>query len=406
MSTLTDSQAPQALTTHLMTAQHQIVRQLSTYLTSVETLRTICHSLAQFNDIAYAAILSFDQAHTSTILAEYPAQLSQTAPSSSVHSSLAAYTQDNTAPGLLKTRAEAENVLGIHYTHIQALDFQTLLVAPLRVQNDTIGLLLLATNHEAVAFSENAFFIAESIAVQIALALRNTELFSAIQQRANQLEQTAAFGRLITSTFDERKIMQHVSEIVPKLLPCTAMFVILHTLGHVQMRVFDLKPATPPTEYTLPIAGSSVEVIMRQQAPLLMVDLQSSTYTDHKYLVQEKALKSLISVPLLTSQRPLGVISIANNQPHTYTPTDSTMLQQIGTQVAIALENAHLFQSTQQRAALEESLSDITSRLQQQSDLRVMLEQTMHDLGTVLGANRARVQLRMMPHVDTSEEKE
>ncbi|MCD4687108.1 MAG: GAF domain-containing protein [Anaerolineae bacterium] len=172
------------------------------------------------------------------------------------------------------------------------------------------------------------------------------------------------------------------------------------------MRVFDLRPTMPPVEYMLPVAGSSIEVILRQQATLLVADLQSSTYTDHKYLVQEQALGSLVSVPLLTSQRPLGIISIAHSQTHTYTPTDSTLLQQIGTQVAIALENAHLFKATQQRAAFEESLSDITSRLQQQSDLRVMLEQTMRDLGRVLGANRARVQLRMMPHTNTPKAKE
>jgi GAF domain-containing protein len=109
---------------------------------------------------------------------------------------------------------------------------------------------------------------------------------------------------------------------------------------------------------------------------------------------------------LITSQRPLGIISIAHQQPRAYTPTDSTLLQQISTQVAIALENAQLFHSTRQRAAFEESLNDITSRLQQQTDLQVMLEQTMHDLGRVLGAERARVQLRMMPQADSPEAKE
>jgi GAF domain-containing protein len=80
-----------------------------------------------------------------------------------------------------------------------------------------------------------------------------------------------------------------------------------------------------------------------------------------------------------------------------YTPTDLTLFQQIGNQIAIALENAHQFQTTQQRAQYEESLSQITSHLQQQADLRVMLQQTMQDLGQILGARRARVRLQITP---------
>ncbi len=77
MSTPIDSHAPQ-LTTHLMTAQHQIVRQLSMYLAGAETLRTVCQSLTQSADIIYAAILSIDQdTAASTLLVEYPAQLGQ-----------------------------------------------------------------------------------------------------------------------------------------------------------------------------------------------------------------------------------------------------------------------------------------------------------------------------------------
>jgi GAF domain-containing protein len=88
---------------------------------------------------------------------------------------------------------------------------------------------------------------------------------------------------------------------------------------------------------------------------------------------------------------------VAHNRPRAYSLTDLTLLQQVGNQIAIALENARLFQSTRARAAYEESLSEITSRLQQQTDLRELLHQTMQDLGQTIGARRARVRLQIQP---------
>ena len=86
-----------------------------------------------------------------------------------------------------------------------------------------------------------------------------------------------------------------------------------------------------------------------------------------------------------------------------YTSTDLTLLQQIGNQIAIALENARQFRTTRQRAQQEESLSEIVSHLQQQADLRVMMQQAMQDLGHLLGARRARVRLQVTPGAKPTE---
>ncbi len=389
----------------VLTALYQIARQLSIHTASTDTFHAICRSLTLTPGLIYAAIIGIDSSTAQYLMAEHPAKINTrpTQPLSAL--ALADYVRANPTPTLLRTRDAIAQVLAEHFDQLKALPVTALLVAPLRAQNETVGVLLLATDNAETTFTQTEVYIAEAIATQIALSLRNTELFKSIQHRANQLEQTTAFGRLVTSTFKETEILQHVAEIVPKLLDCHYVSVVLYLEGQNQMRVFDLKQHISPNAVMVSAGGSSIEEIVRSQSPLLIADVQRSNYTDHKRIAQQN-LSAMITVPLIASKQPLGTLSIANRKPDVYTPTDLTLLQQIGTQVAIALENAYLFQSTQQRAAYEEALSEITSRLQQQTDLRVMLEQTMHDLGNILGANRARVQLRLVPRSNESPSKE
>jgi flagellar biosynthesis chaperone FliJ len=56
-----------------------------------------------------------------------------------------------------------------------------------------------------------------------------------------------------------------------------------------------------------------------------------------------------------------------------------------------------VLQAAQQRAAYQEALSKITAHLQQQTDLSLILQQTLHELSQVLGARRARVRLQVLP---------
>lgn len=390
----------------VLTALYQIARQLSIHTASADTFHAICRNLTLTPGVIYAAIVGMDSISANLYLvAEHPGKINVKPANPLQGLALADYVRANPTPTLLRADDNMAQVLGEHFAPIRALPLEALLVAPLRAQNEVVGVLLLASDSADTTFTQTEVYIAEAIATQIALSLRNTELFKSIQHRANQLEQTTAFGRLVTSTFEETEILQHVAEIVPKLLECHYVSVVLYVEGQSQMRVFELQQHVAPNAVTVSAGGSSVEEIIRSQSPLLVPDVQRSTFTDHKRIAQHN-LSAMITVPLIASQQPLGTLSIANRKADVYTPTDLTLLQQIGTQVAIALENAYLFQSTQQRAAYEEALSEITSRLQQQTDLRVLLEQTMRDLGVILGANQARVRLRLVPRSDGSQSKE
>ncbi|RPJ02497.1 MAG: GAF domain-containing protein, partial [Chloroflexi bacterium] len=298
-------------------------------------------------------------------------------------------------PVIVEPAESGEQVPGLP-PHLQSRQLHTLMLIPLLVQDDWIGFMMMGSAQAGGSFSEADRAAVQMVAAQVAASLRSADLMDEIQRRASQLDQVTAFGRLITSTLDRSRLLQHVAELIPGLLPTEQLQIALLAAGQSRMRVITLSKDAPPQEDDTAAAGSSIEEVVRTQNPMLVLDLQSSAYTDHRHTIGQ-GMRSVLVAPLSISGRAMGVVMVSHSRPHRYTPTDLTLLQQIAHQIAIALENARQYQVAQQRALYEEALSEITSDLQQQADLRVMLQQTMADLGKVLGAHRARVRLQVTP---------
>lgn len=394
MSTRQDSEAQ---SDSLLQAIYEISHEISVNLANEHVLHNTCRQLTEALKLDYVCVARDDPgAAEGVVLAEHPAQLGKG--SRLPLEEFGAYhrLQSYRKPVAIAPADAETGPLGPNQPRFEALNLQTLILIPLLVQDDLIGFMILAATQKARTFSQDVMYAIQVVAAQLAISLRNTELFTEIQRRANQLDQLTAFGRMVTSTLDRDMILQHVIEVVPSLLPADHLSVALLSARQPRMRVITLIREAPPQEEELAAAGSSIEEVVRTQNPILITDLQSSAYTDHRRMVRQ-GLRSVLVAPLIVSGHPFGAVNVAHQRVRMYTPTDLTLFQQIGNQIAIALENAHQFQTTQQRAQYEESLSQITSHLQQQADLRVMLQQTMQDLGQILGARRARVRLQITP---------
>ena len=374
----------------LLKTIQQIARDINTQPASGRALVAACQQLAGALSLDYVLIARSDPAsNEAVVLAEFPAVLE---PGGILPlEGFDAYRQlENQREPVIVEPAEGDGLIpGLPHLH-------TLMLVPLRVQDDRIGFMLVGSARAGRRFSEADQAAVEMIATQFAASLRSADLADEIQRRASQLDQVTAFGRLITSTLERSRLLQHVADLVPGLLPTEQLQIALLAAGQSRMQLITLSKDAPPQEDDVAAAGSSIEEVVQTQNPLLVLDLQSSAYTDHRRTIGP-AVGSVLVAPLLISGRAIGAVMVSHSRPHRYTPADLTLLQQIANQIAIALENARQFRIAQQSALYEEALSAITSHLQQQADLRVMLEQTMVDLGKVLGARRARVWLQAAP---------
>ncbi len=105
----------------------------------------------------------------------------------------------------------------------------------------------------------------------------------------------------------------------------------------------------------------------------------------------EGTLTSFVIAPLSIGQRILGVLALGSQRDVTYSDADQRMLLTLGNQIAIAVENARLYQVLQDRAhALERAYAELKESDRLKDEL---VQNVSHELRTPLTFIKGYVQL-------------
>ena len=107
------------------------------------------------------------------------------------------------------------------------------------------------------------------------------------------------------------------------------------------------------------------------------------------------ATKSEIAVPIILGDTVLGVLDVQHNVPGGLRQADAELIQSIANQVAIALQNAKLYQDVQHRAEHETLVNKVSQRIQNAATIEHVLQVAAEELGNALGGRRTNVQLSM-----------
>ncbi len=109
-----------------------------------------------------------------------------------------------------------------------------------------------------------------------------------------------------------------------------------------------------------------------------------------------------LAVPIILRGQPIGVLGIEDPDAgqgagqagrERWSDEEISLLQEVGQQLALALENARLFEETQRRAERERLITNITARIRSSTDMLGVLETTATELGKALGTSRVVVRL-------------
>jgi GAF domain-containing protein len=101
-----------------------------------------------------------------------------------------------------------------------------------------------------------------------------------------------------------------------------------------------------------------------------------------------------LAVPLKVREDVIGVVGFyKDSADETWTPDEMQVLQRLVDQLGATLESAQLFRETQQRAAREQAIRQVTEQMRRAVDIEMILQSTVVELANALGAPRAYVRL-------------
>jgi signal transduction histidine kinase len=98
---------------------------------------------------------------------------------------------------------------------------------------------------------------------------------------------------------------------------------------------------------SIPLEGSLAGWILTNRQPVRIADVRSDPR--HSAVVEKQThivTKSLLGIPLVTKDRVVGVLEVINKQSGEFSQDDEDMLQVLGAQAAVSIENARLFQQS------------------------------------------------------------
>ena len=98
-----------------------------------------------------------------------------------------------------------------------------------------------------------------------------------------------------------------------------------------------------------------------------------------------------IVVPIELRGELIGKLVVQSPSTKALSPDQIDIIKAVAERVALAAENARLFEETTRRAERERLVSDITGKIRSGTDPQLMIQTAMDELRKALGASRVEV---------------
>ena len=147
----------------------------------------------------------------------------------------------------------------------------------------------------------------------------------------------------ISAHRDLHELFRDLAQLLPRVVHVNFVALSLHDPGRNTMRLHTIQanvPADLVGGHEELVEETPAGVVWQTQQPLLVPDLaEEHRWPNVTDRMQEDGVRSLCVVPLTTAVRRLGTMGFASLQKEAYGEADLEFLQQVGNQVAVAVDN-------------------------------------------------------------------
>jgi PAS domain S-box-containing protein len=176
----------------------------------------------------------------------------------------------------------------------------------------------------------------------------------AVQERADLLAAETAMlaeiGRIISSSLEINEVYEQFAAEVRKLIPFDSLMINLHDRDKNVLEVTYVSGVEIPARLKgdlIPCKKSVFERITHTRKGLILQPENAGEEIVHEFptLIQalQAGLNSLIYVPLISTDRVIGILAFRSKKKRAYTERDLRLTERIGIQIAGAIANARLF---------------------------------------------------------------
>lgn len=276
---------------------------------------------------------------------------------------------------------------------------------PISFQDQNLGRIYF-TNHLAGEFGPDDEALAMSFAASLAGTLQSAKLFETIQKRAKELEIVSELGIQISTVLDPNLLLSSVVDLTLESFNLCLVQVYLFNETNNSLELAVASGKYDQTVYEgITIAfneeHSPIAQAARTREAILIDNLQQKP--DVVRLSQFPYAQAEIATPLISGQNLLGVLDVQTDEPNRFTDEDVQIQKILAGEVAIALDNVHLFEQLQRRALREQTIREITEKMRAATNLKQLVKATAEELGARLSAGHVFIELGIQPETSVAD---
>jgi len=167
-------------------------------------------------------------------------------------------------------------------------------------------------------------------------------------EQAQSLSLLYEISHELTAILDREELLRRIAERVKKLVDYHVFTVMLwDEKAQVLESVFSKRFQNDiPTRFQMPLNHGITGAAAAERRTIRVVDVR----LDPRYLQCESdvEVRSELVVPLLLQDRLIGVLDLESTEPHAFTAEHERLLNILGSYIAVALENARLFEESRE----------------------------------------------------------
>lgn len=274
------------------------------------------------------------------------------------------YQSGEALPGIVFETRSPQRVDELNFAHDYALSAENLflyrqatggrlpvstLLIPIVTGTQGLGVLVLDNFNTQAAFKPEDETLLLSLTQQVALSLENVRLVQASQERAGQLQALNDVATSMTSSLRSEELVASLLDQLRPVLPFDTATLLLREKE--QLRVMAATGFTDAEQrlgLTVGVADSALfQEMIRSGQSISVADVRG----DPRFPQIEAPRLSWLGIPLISKGEVVGVITLEKWQPSFYSPDHVQVATTFAGQAAVALENAHLYEDSVNRAA-------------------------------------------------------
>jgi PAS domain S-box-containing protein len=280
-----------------------------------------------------------------------------------------------------------------------ATEITSFISAPIFSQGQPAGALFVGSRRAPTPFTNEDPDLFVILANQLGALLESARLEEDIQQGADQLAALADASRAVTATLRTEDVVRAVLEHLRRVIPYDS--VTLWLRDGQRLRIAAAQGFENDAErlgLTVEIADSALFAEMaRTGGGILVPDVRADARFPAGAL---QPTRSWLGAPLVSKGQIIGALALDKIEPHAYPPRATQVLAAFANQAAIALDNARLFDESEQRARELDQRSQRLTFLNRFSatvsatlDLHAILQQVAEQMTRLFGVDHSGVVL-------------